>query len=772
MTQHMIIADEGARFVIVPSTRKIVVPPVYKIIGSVGDHNSEQLTFECPRYIDGHDVSACTNHFIKWTNALNTTGTSAVEGIAVEDELVFFTWTVPAWVTLAAGTVSITVYFEDIDHEGNLMYRWSTATCKECEIAPSLIEPDYGENMPQPIPIGYLKPDGTVEIQGDGEFDIKPYANARINVTTGFFTINGTWEDDEIEVAVEQIENESSRVVRIGDIFIANESDRIPFYQVQADNDGLSYTAKKVGYMQGIQGERGLQGEQGIQGVQGERGLQGIQGLPGQDGHSPVVNIINGYWYIDGVNTNVKAVGQDGRNGQDGKDGVNGKDGITPHIGADGYWYIGNTNTNVKAKAQDGHTPAITIVDGYWYIDGVNTNQLAQGATGQQGEQGHAPTISIVDGYWHIDGVNTNVRAEGQDGLTPHIGANGNWWIGNTDTGVSPTAAPIATSSNAGIVKPDGTSITVDSDGTIHSVGGSGGGEMVIDLGNFTDVALGSYSAFATGHSFTVSAETLQQINDNFADNALTVIWSVNNVRHFRAKLSYANQTNRTAIYSADAELWSKLSNYADDITLRFCSSVQINAATGEGKLFYTVFDRMFPQPTRPSQVLITPHVQQWTVDGEPLYAFGWDDLPKATTNTFGAVMYDPETLTLKDNGALSVAFKPDGETITTDVDGIMRAAAGGTILIQSTETSGTFPTEELINIVGGGELSLAHSAVVVMTDTIATAYQFSSFDGATATFTYINLSATGISVCTIAPTGADGDGNPIFGYTITTKTF
>jgi hypothetical protein len=29
-----------------------------------------------------------------------------------------------------------------------------------------------------------------------------------------------------------------------------------------------------------------------------------------------------------------------------------------------------------------------------------------------------------------------NIVAKGKDGITPHIGANGNWWIGETDTGV------------------------------------------------------------------------------------------------------------------------------------------------------------------------------------------------------------------------------------------------------------------------------------------------------------------------------------------------
>lgn len=34
------------------------------------------------------------------------------------------------------------------------------------------------------------------------------------------------------------------------------------------------------------------------------------------------------------------------------------------------------------------------------------------------------------------DGIDGNDGKDGADGLTPHIGANGNWWIGNKDTGI------------------------------------------------------------------------------------------------------------------------------------------------------------------------------------------------------------------------------------------------------------------------------------------------------------------------------------------------
>lgn len=75
--------------------------------------------------------------------------------------------------------------------------------------------------------------------------------------------------------------------------------------------------------------------------------------------------IQDGYWYIDGVNTGVKAVGVDGKDGINGADGADGADGID---GVDG---------------QNGKTPYIQ--DGYWYFDGINTGVKAEGTDGKNG---------------------------------------------------------------------------------------------------------------------------------------------------------------------------------------------------------------------------------------------------------------------------------------------------------------------------------------------------------------------------------------------------
>ena len=110
----------------------------------------------------------------------------------------------------------------------------------------------------------------------------------------------------------------------------------------------------------------------------------GKDGINGKDGSTPYIE--GGYWYIDGVNTGVKAEGTDGTNGTNGTNGENGK---TPYIEG-GYWYIDGVSTGVKAEGADGQ-------------NGTN------GTNGTNGENGKTPYIE--GGYWYIDGVNTGVKA-------------------------------------------------------------------------------------------------------------------------------------------------------------------------------------------------------------------------------------------------------------------------------------------------------------------------------------------------------------------------
>ena len=68
-------------------------------------------------------------------------------------------------------------------------------------------------------------------------------------------------------------------------------------------------------------------------------------------------------------------------------------------------------------------------------------------------------TFEVVTDLRYIKGD------KGEDGTTPHIGANGNWFLGETDTGVK-AAAETATHEKAGIVKPD-YDFDIAADGTL-----------------------------------------------------------------------------------------------------------------------------------------------------------------------------------------------------------------------------------------------------------------------------------------------------------------
>ena len=106
--------------------------------------------------------------------------------------------------------------------------------------------------------------------------------------------------------------------------------------------------------------------------------------------------------------------GPAGANGADGAKGDPGADGITPTIGANGNWFLGSTDTGKPSRG----------------ATGAKGDPGDPGAKGDPGEPG----------------------AAGKDGTTPHIGANGNWYIGDTDTGVSAEGRglPAVTAADAG----------------------------------------------------------------------------------------------------------------------------------------------------------------------------------------------------------------------------------------------------------------------------------------------------------------------------------
>lgn len=88
-----------------------------------------------------------------------------------------------------------------------------------------------------------------------------------------------------------------------------------------------------------------------VNGKDGAKGETGATGAAGKDGSIVTIGE-DGFWYIDGKKTDVKAQGEKGDKGETGATGAAGKDGYSPYIGEDGFWYFYNSETQKVEKSK------------------------------------------------------------------------------------------------------------------------------------------------------------------------------------------------------------------------------------------------------------------------------------------------------------------------------------------------------------------------------------------------------------------------------------
>lgn len=193
---------------------------------------------------------------------------------------------------------------------------------------------------------------------------------------------------------------------------------------------------------QGPTGPQGPAGPQGVSGEKGDKGDAGDKGDTGASGFSPIITIddtVTGQHTVsieDATHTDSFTV-------LDGKDGQKGIDGISPTVSI--------------TPITDGQHIVITDAQGDHSFDLTNGEIGPQGPSGEpgkdgtDGKDGKMPLLQIdaTNAHWQVsydgqvwqDVPNTPVASgvDGKDGITPHIGENNHWYIGEDDTGVSAT---------------------------------------------------------------------------------------------------------------------------------------------------------------------------------------------------------------------------------------------------------------------------------------------------------------------------------------------
>ena len=104
--------------------------------------------------------------------------------------------------------------------------------------------------------------------------------------------------------------------------------------------------------------------------------------------------------------------------------------------GEKGDYYLDITTSDLYTKTETG-----------WGTTPIMNLRGLQGNPGTNGQDGQTPRIGD-NGNWWVGNTDLNVRAQGnpgangQNGLNPHIGDNGNWWVGNTDLNVRAQGNP------------------------------------------------------------------------------------------------------------------------------------------------------------------------------------------------------------------------------------------------------------------------------------------------------------------------------------------
>ena len=225
----------------------------------------------------------------------------------------------------------------------------------------------------------------------------------------------------------------------------------------------------------------------------------------------------------------------------------------------------------------------------------------------------------------------------------------------------------IATTTKAGTVKPDGTTITITGDGTITAVGGGGGGTG--------DVTAAGNNVFTGSNTFQ-QAITLQASSSgqllNLLDSDSTIIGMI--TAGNRGGLRFGT------LSTTEPFLLSTLSN---NQAVYFLNQASVHS--GNGITITT---------TSTTDITIAAEVSQQDIDG---LGGELDTLSGKVTSLEGTVSTLETTMPSIATTVKAGTVKPDGTTITITADGTISAVnSGGEVDPNPTFNSITIPTQQV----------------------------------------------------------------------------
>lgn len=120
--------SETEKHIVIGEDRIITVPESLRRIAVQHDHNVETVTFDCPRYWDGIDLSTMAI-YINYLCPNKTLGAYIAQNVTIDESdsnVMHFDWTITRNITVKNGKLSFLVCIKNVDSEGNEINHWNS----------------------------------------------------------------------------------------------------------------------------------------------------------------------------------------------------------------------------------------------------------------------------------------------------------------------------------------------------------------------------------------------------------------------------------------------------------------------------------------------------------------------------------------------------------------------------------------------------------------------------------------------------------------------
>lgn len=158
-------AEVTGDHIVVGSDRHVSVPRHLQRIAVQYDHDIETVTFDCPRYWDGHDMSKM-HIYINYIRSDRGRGMFLAKNVKVDSsdsDIMHFDWTISRNVTLAKGKLRFLVCIKKVENALEVNH-WNSELCDEFYISEGLECEDFVEKQEQDIITDLLiRMDGLLE---------------------------------------------------------------------------------------------------------------------------------------------------------------------------------------------------------------------------------------------------------------------------------------------------------------------------------------------------------------------------------------------------------------------------------------------------------------------------------------------------------------------------------------------------------------------------------------------------------------------------------